>query len=124
MKPKREFTDYLQDILDAIEKVEGFTQGMDYEQFAADDKTVFAVIRALEIIGEASKKIPKSVKDKYPSVPWREIAGIRDKLIHGYFGVNIAVIWKTVEQDIPDLRPSIVKIIKDTAKHESRRPRK
>lgn len=89
---KRNFTDYLRDILDAIEKVETFTQGMDYEQFVKDEKTVFAVIRALEIIGEASKNIPNSVKDRHPSLPWRDMAGICDKLIHEYFGVNMAVI--------------------------------
>jgi len=63
MSPKKEFTDYVQDILDAVEKIERFTHGMDYEQFAEDDKTAFAVVRALEMIGEATKNIPKSVKD-------------------------------------------------------------
>jgi uncharacterized protein with HEPN domain len=67
-------------MLDAIEKVERFTKGMDFEQFASDDKTVFAVIRALEIIGEASKKVPRPVQRRYPDIPWREMAGMRDKL--------------------------------------------
>lgn len=111
---KRNFTDYLRDILDAIEKVETFTQGMDYEQFVKDEKTVFAVIRALEIIGEASKNIPNSVKDRHPSLPWRDMAGIRDKLIHEYFGVNMAVIWNTVKRDIPSLKPLITEVLKET----------
>lgn len=111
---KRNFTDYLRDILDAIEKVETFTQGMDYEQFVKDEKTVFAVIRALEIIGEASKNIPNSVKDRHPSLPWRDMAGIRDKLIHEYFGVNMAVIWNTVKRDIPSLKPLITEVLEET----------
>ena len=80
---------------------------MTYEQFAGDAKTVFAVVRALEIIGEATKKLPQSVRDRYPKVPWREMAGIRDKLIHDYFGVNLAVVWKTVIEDLPGLRSAI-----------------
>jgi uncharacterized protein with HEPN domain len=88
----REFTDYLRDISDAIEKIGKFTEGMDSEGFTADDKTVYAVTRALEIIGEATKKVPTTIRERYPQVPWREMAGIRDKLIHEYFGVNLEVI--------------------------------
>ncbi len=88
MKQNREFTDYLNDILDAIKKVQQFVEGMDFEKFSHDSKTVFAVIRALEIIGEASKKIPETTKRQNPDLPWRGMAGIRDKLIHEYFGMN------------------------------------
>jgi uncharacterized protein with HEPN domain len=112
MKHQREYIDYLLDIRDAIEKIENFTERMDYDNFANDDKTIFAVIRALEIIGEASKKIPDSLKNNNPLVPWREIGGIRDKLIHEYFGVNIKVVWKTIEEDIPALKPLIEEMIK------------
>jgi uncharacterized protein with HEPN domain len=101
------YLDYLEDILDAIEKAMEFIQGMKYEQFAQDAKTVFAVIRALEIVGEATKQIPQSVKDSYPEVPWRQMAGMRDKLIHDYSGVNLAVVWKTVIEDLPKLEPLI-----------------
>ena len=112
MKPRRrEFVDYLQDILEAIKKAEQFTEGLDFERFTADDKTVFAVIRALEIIGEAAKKVPKSVRNRYPQVPWREITGIRDKLIHDYFGVNMEVVWKTVQEDLPILRPLVTQMV-------------
>jgi uncharacterized protein with HEPN domain len=111
----REFTDYLRDISDAIEKIEKFTEGMDSEGFAADDKTVYAVTRALEIIGEATKKVPTTIRDRYPQVSWREMAGIRDKLIHEYFGVNLEVIWKTVQEDLPPLKPLIDQMLLETA---------
>jgi uncharacterized protein with HEPN domain len=107
MKRGRDYVDYLKDILDAIEKAEQFTEGMNFERFSSDYKTRFAVIRALEIIGEASKKIPETVKRQNPDLPWREIAGIRDILIHEYFGLNLQVIWKTLKEDFPKLKPAI-----------------
>jgi len=107
MKRGREYVDYLKDILEAIEKAEQFIEGMDFERFSSDYKTRFAVIRALEIIGEASKKIPETVKRQNPDLPWREIAGIRDILIHEYFGLNLQVIWKTLKEDFPKLKPVI-----------------
>ena len=88
MSSDRIYQDYVEDILDSIEKVSLFVDGMTYEQFVNDDKTSYAVIRALEFIGEATKHIPESIRTNYPLVPWREMAGIRDKLIHEYFGVN------------------------------------
>jgi uncharacterized protein with HEPN domain len=107
MKRGRKYVDYLRDILDAIEKAEQFTEDMDFERFSSDYKTEFAVIRALEIIGEASKKLPEAVKLQNPELPWREIAGIRDILIHEYFGLNPQVIWKTLKEDFPKLKPII-----------------
>lgn len=114
MTPKREFRDYLQDILGAIEKIEQFTADMTFEQFAADDKTAFAVIRALEIIGEAAKNVPEGVRNSYPTIPWREMAGTRDKVIHAYFGVNLEVVWKTVQEDLPAVKPLIARTIHET----------
>ncbi len=108
-----EFLDYVEDIIDAMSKADEFTSGATYEDFAGDGKTVFAVIRALEIVGEAAKRIPDSVKDEYPEIPWRDIAGMRDKLIHGYSGVNLRVVWETVKNDIPSTGPLFEKILKD-----------
>ena len=113
MKLKRESVDYIKDILEAISKIEQFTQGMDYRTFVNDEKTVFAVIRAFEIIGEAAKNVSQSIKTKYANVPWREMSGIRDKLIHEYFGVIYKVIWQTIKEDIPPLKPNIEQILKD-----------
>ena len=107
MTLERSSLDYLEDILDAIEKVAQFIEGTTYEGFARDAKTVFAVVRALEIIGEATKQLPVSVRDNHPEVPWREMAGIRDKLLHGYFGLNQVVVWRTAVEDLPNLRPLI-----------------
>jgi uncharacterized protein with HEPN domain len=81
-----------------------------------DEKTQYAVIRAIEIIGEASKKRPKSLKNKYSTIPWREISGMRDKLIHDYFGVNQKVIWKTVKEDLPVLKKQIIGILNENEK--------
>lgn len=84
--------------------------------FKKDDKTVFVVLRALEIVGEAVKKIPITVKNKYKQIPWRKIAGMRDKLIHEYFGVNILVVWKTIKEDMPGLRPLVKQMAKGLLK--------
>ena len=113
MKLKRESVDYIKDISEAISKIEQFTQGMDYRIFVNDEKTVFAVIRAFEIIGEAAKSVSQPIKTKYANVPWREMTGIRNKLIHEYFGVIHEVIWKTLKEDIPPLKPKVEQILKD-----------
>jgi uncharacterized protein with HEPN domain len=98
----------LSDIAGAIAKVQRFTAGMDYDAFAADDKTTFAVVRALEVMGEAAKAVPLAVRSEFPDVPWRALAGMRDKLIHAYMHVNLVVVWKTVTEDLPLLHTSVL----------------
>lgn len=115
---QREIRDYLQDILDTINLAEQFVGEMTFADFQTDHKTIFAVIRAIEVIGEAAKSIPQSIRDQYPSTPWRGITGMRDKLIHGYFGVNIEVLWDTVQQDLVVLRPVIIQIINDITNNQ------
>ena len=113
MMAERVYGDYIEDILQALVKVGKFIEGITFEQFAKDDKTFFAVIRGLEIIGEASKNIPEDIRANYPEVPWRDMAGIRDKLIHDYFGVNLEVVWRTANEDLPILQPMIRRILEE-----------
>ena len=93
---KRDYNFYIKDILQSIIQIEEFVEGMDYEEFLHDEKTTSAVIRKLEIIGEAAKHIPPRVKQAHPKLPWNEMARMRDKLIHGYFGVDHEIVWKVV----------------------------
>jgi uncharacterized protein with HEPN domain len=101
-------------ISDNIKIIEKFTKGMKLEDFLSDEKTNYAVIRALEIIGEAVKNIPKDFKDEHKDIKWKDIAGTRDKLIHDYFGVNNKIAFRIVKDDIPELKEKIEKIINES----------
>ena len=107
---KRDPRVYLDDILEAIQRIEQYSSYPDYSAFEKDKKTIDAVIRNFEVIGEASKKIPLAIRRKYPDIPWAEMAGMRDKLIHEYFGVNAQILWKTIKDDLPQIKPLIKKI--------------
>ena len=111
----RDYRLYLKDISDAMTAAQSFVEGMDFEAFVADDKTVSAVVRKLEIIGEATKNVPKEIRRKYPQVPWRKMAGMRDWCIHAYFRVDYPLVWKTVmdKDQIPSVQPIIVQILED-----------
>ena len=111
--PKRTYVDYLLDIADSIEKIEEFIKSSTLEDFRKDQKTQFAIVRAFEIIGEATKGIPASVRRAHADVPWEKMATMRNKLIHEYFGVNIVVVWKAIKEDLPDLKTQILKILED-----------
>lgn len=100
-------------MLNYCESALSFISGLNYSSFIKDEKSIFAVIRAIEVIGEASKKVSKSIKEKYFKIPWREIAGMRDKLVHEYFGINRKVVWNTVKHDIPILKNQLEFIFKD-----------
>jgi len=110
---KREYGDYIEDIIDSMNKVEKFTENMSYQDFIKDEKTIFAVVRALEIVGEGVKNIPQILREKYPEIPWKDMAGMRDRLIHEYFGVKLEVVWNTVKDEIPDLKPKFQKILRE-----------
>ena len=109
----RDLRDYINDLVEACEDILSFTRGMSYSDFAGDKKTVNAVIRSLEVIGEATKKLPISFRDSYPDVPWKRMAGMRDKLIHEYFGVDKRMVWQVVERHIPDILPLVKEIAVD-----------
>jgi uncharacterized protein with HEPN domain len=106
----RDYHFYLHDITAAIERIEEFVEGMDLEAFKADDKTVSAVIRKLEIIGEAAKGVPLEIRSNNPNIPWREMSGMRDKLIHFYFGVDHDLVWATVKRRLPAVKGWIKKV--------------
>jgi uncharacterized protein with HEPN domain len=110
---KDEYLDYVEDIIRAMDDALAFIEGMNYKDFLNDRKTVYAVIRALKIIGEATKNIPSAVKDRYREIPWKDMAGMRDKMIHGYFGVDLKRVWSTVREDISNLKPCFENILKE-----------
>jgi len=108
---KRNYELFIKDILDSIEKIEDFVHGMDFGEFVKDDKTSSAVIRKLEIIGEATKNIPKPIRQRYKELPWADMAKTRDKIIHSYFGVDYEIIWKVIKGKLPEIKPYLEKIL-------------
>ncbi|VVB90955.1 Uncharacterised protein [uncultured archaeon] len=110
MPKKRNIKLFFVDILEAIQSIKEYTQNMDYGEFIKDKKTRDAVVRNLEIIGEATKNIPDEIKEMYPGINWKVIAGMRDKLIHEYFGVSNQIVWETITNDLPMFESQIEKI--------------
>ncbi len=106
-----EIADYLNDIFSAIDEVEEFTKGMSYDAFAADRKTINAVIRSLEVLGEATKHIPAAVRKQHPDIPWKNMAAMRDVLIHNYMGVDLKTVWKVAKERLPELKPLLEKLL-------------
>jgi len=107
---KRNWRLFLEDILESIELIESYVKGMDAESFTGDRKTVDAVVRNFEIIGEAAKSIPSDVKEKYQNVDWSGMIGLRNRIVHEYFGLSLPIIWKIVTDDIPTLKEEILRI--------------
>jgi len=101
---KRDWRVILADILESINKIENYVEGITYEQFMQDNKTKDAVVRNLEIIGESANQIPKNIRQKFSDVPWPQIIGLRNRMIHGYFVVDYRIVWEIVKKDIPLLK--------------------
>lgn len=108
---ERRDIDYLGDIKEAMELIISYTQGLTFEEFIQDRKTQDAVVRNLEIIGEATKSISSSIRDKYPQIPWKKFAGLRDKVIHHYFGIKYDIVWQ-VREDLSSIISQIDEIVK------------
>jgi uncharacterized protein with HEPN domain len=100
---KRTDREFLSDIREALQRISAYVAGMTYESFVADSKTQDAVIRNLEILGEAAKNLSNELRAKYPSVPWRSMAGARDRLIHHYFGTNLDIVWQIATVELPQV---------------------
>ncbi|HUT71488.1 MAG TPA: DUF86 domain-containing protein [Desulfatiglandales bacterium] len=116
---KRDHQIFVKDIIAAIKAIEQFVEGLSLSEFKDDDRTSSAVIRKFEIIGEAAKHIPESVKGTYPDVPWKRMAGMRDRLIHGYFGIDYQLVWDAIQLELPELKPRLKKILTELQKSNS-----
>lgn len=108
---KRDWKILLEDILESIDKIEQYTQGLKFDDFVISSMVVDAVVRNIEIIGEASKNVPADIKQKNKQIPWRKIAGMRNRIVHEYFGVDVRIIWFIVENELTSLKTEIIKIL-------------
>lgn len=102
---------HLEDILEAVEKIQRYVKGLTYDTFVKKDMTVDAVIRNLEIIGEAAKNLPQDIKEKYPDIPWKRMIGLRNIAVHEYFGVDLSIIWEIVTRNLPETKARIVEVL-------------
>jgi uncharacterized protein with HEPN domain len=108
---KRSFIEFLQDIVDAISDIESFTNGVDFQSFQSNKEKILAVVKLLEIIGEAVKKIPDNKRSNYPKIPWQAVAGMRDILVHEYWQIDTAVVYITVQESLPLLKKVILEML-------------
>jgi uncharacterized protein with HEPN domain len=113
MSKERLLQDYLNDIIESIADIKEFTKEMTIEDFVKDRKTTKAVVRCLEIIGEAANKIPQHIRNRYAGMPWEEISGMRNKIAHEYFGIDLNIVWQTIEEDIEPLASTVSQMLKD-----------
>src|SRR3989344_9125594 len=116
---KRDLGLFIDDILESIKNIKEFTKGLNKEKFLKNKLKQSAVIRQIEIIGEAVKNIPSSFRDKHPEIQWNKIAGMRDVIIHGYFSIDLDAVWNAIESDLPKLKNQIEKI-KEELEHGSK----
>jgi len=107
---KREWKLFVEDILESIELIESYVANMNFDDFTNDRKTIDAVVRNLEIIGEAARNISDEIKNKYQNVDWKGMIGLRNRIAHGYFGINLTIIWEILKQELPPLKEKMKQI--------------
>jgi len=108
---KREWRLFVEDILESIELIEDYVRGMDFDDFRKDRKTVDAVVRNFEIIGEASRNIPEHIRNKYQEIDWKGMIGLRNRIAHEYFGISLEIVWNIVKNELPLLKEKIKKLL-------------
>lgn len=113
---KRNWKLYIEDILECIEKIERYIGDFQFDEFKNDSKTIDAVVRNLEIIGEASRNIPEEIKNKYSEIPWRDIVDFRNRIAHEYFGISLSIAWYIIKQELPKLKQQIKQILEKETK--------
>jgi uncharacterized protein with HEPN domain len=118
MKRKRTHVDYLLDILDNAEKAQRFIERVTQEDFEANDEKVYAVVHALQTVGEAARHVPKSLRQRYAAIDWDDVVGMRDIVIHEYFGVDLDIIWRTVQKDLVPLESVVKKMLSDLGEQD------
>jgi len=116
---KRNWRLFVNDILECIEKIEKYISNLSYDDFVKDNKTKDAVVRNLEIIGEAANQIPLNIRKRYKDIPWVQIIGLRHRLIHGYFVVDYDIVWNIIKKELPDLKTKIKEILKDLEEEQT-----
>jgi uncharacterized protein with HEPN domain len=104
---------FLKDILDSIQRIESYIEGIHYESFSSNQMMFDAVIRNLEVIGEASRNMPEEIRNKYPEIPWRKMIALRNILIHEYFGIDESIVWEVIKTNLPQLKPDIVRVLQE-----------
>ena len=113
--PRRSWRLRVEDTLQAIDRIRGYVSALDREGFFGDQRTVDAVIRNLEVVGEAARHIPEEIQARYPSLPWNEMRSMRNLLAHAYFLVDLDVVWKTVQDDLPEIEPMLQRILDENS---------
>jgi uncharacterized protein with HEPN domain len=108
--PKRNPELLVEDMLDALRKIRLYTESMSYSSFLQDEKTIDAVVRNLEVLGEAARQMPEEFSTGHANVPWRKIAGLRNRIVHDYFGLDLAIVWQIIQNDLTQLQSQLMKV--------------